>query len=167
VLSTKPLCATALPPDQAKAEALRRFADQGPDHINCAQAVLSFALSVRGLDPALLAAARHFGGGIAGTGETCGAVSGAALAGGLLGSSAPLDAGQSPPPLDPAATRKAVQALVRGFTAEFGSLRCRDLTGYDLTTPEGHDAFVKSGGNERCLLMVDWMCGRLLPLLKT
>ena len=70
----------SLPPSEARADSLARFSDQGPDHINCAQAVLNFTLKVTGSDPAWLALARQFGGGIAGTGETCGAITGAALA---------------------------------------------------------------------------------------
>jgi C_GCAxxG_C_C family probable redox protein len=154
---------------RAKEESLARFADEGPGHINCAQAVLSFALRVDGMDPELITAARYFGGGVAGIGEVCGALSGAALALGLrdheverspVGGQA--DTQRSP---DPSATRVALQDLMRAFNTEFGSLRCRDLTGCDLTTPEGHDAFLKSGGNQRCPLFVSWACDRLLPLL--
>jgi C_GCAxxG_C_C family probable redox protein len=166
-LNTKPMSTTPLPPEQAKAEALARFADQGPDHINCAQAVLRFALVVMACDPALITTARYFGGGMAGMGEVCGAISGAALALGLrdcdCSASALGKRGASTD--DAAATRTSLQASMREFAAQFGALRCRDLTGCDLTTPEGHDAFVKSGANERCQLFVGWMCDQLLPLL--
>ncbi len=152
-MSTQPLDGA-----EAKADVLARFADQGPGHINCAQAVLRFALLVTGADPASVALARQFGGGIAGTGETCGAVTGVALAlslrDHLAGDSA-----------RPATSRSSLQELMRDFAAQFGALRCRDLTGHDLTTPEGHDAFVASGGNERCAGFVGWMCDRLLPLV--
>jgi C_GCAxxG_C_C family probable redox protein len=166
-LNTKPMSTTPLPSEQAKAGALARFADQGPDHINCAQAVLRFALLVMGCDPALITTARYFGGGMAGMGEVCGAVSGAALALGLrdCGCSAAAPDKWGAPAGDPTTTRTSLQALMREFSAQFGPLRCRDLTGCDLTTPEGHDAFVKSGANERCQLFVGWMCDRLLPLL--
>ena len=154
---------------QAKEDSLARFADEGPSHINCAQAVLSFALRVQGLDPALITVARYFGGGVAGLGEVCGAVSGAALALGLRD----YEAERSPAVggvearrgQDPKATRPALQELMRAFNTEFEALRCRDLTGCDLTTPEGHDAFIKSGANQRCPLFVSWACDRLLPLL--
>jgi hypothetical protein len=59
----------------------------------------------------------------------------------------------------------ALQNLMRAFGTAFGALRCFDLTGCDLTTPEGHDAFVKSGANQRCPLFVSWVCDRLPPLL--
>ena len=150
----------------AKALALSRFADPGPDHINCAQAVLAFALAVKGLDADLITVARYFGGGVAGMGEVCGAVSGATLALGVRDQFSPSGTDGHDRKVDsPAATRAALQEIMRAFTTEFGSLRCRELTGYDLSTAEGHDAFVKSGANERCPLMVGWMCDRLAPLL--
>ncbi len=154
---------------RAKEESLARFADEGPGHINCAQAVLSFALRVERMDPGLITVARYFGGGVAGLGEVCGALSGAALALGLRDHEAersPAAGGaETERRPDPKAGRLALQDLMRAFSTEFGALRCRDLTGCDLTTPEGHDAFVKSGVNQRCRLFVSWACDRLLPLL--
>ncbi len=145
-------------PTEAKTDALAMFTDQGPGHINCAQAVLRFVLLVTGSDPGLMALARQFGGGVAGTGETCGAVTGAALSLSLRDYQAAEAAG-------PAASRKALQDYVDRFIAEFGTARCRDLTGFDLRTAEGHDAFVKAGGNENCRDFVGWMCDQLLPLV--
>jgi C_GCAxxG_C_C family probable redox protein len=145
-------------PAEAKTDALAMFTDQGPGHINCAQAVLRFVLLVTGSDPELGALARQFGGGVAGTGETCGAVTGAALALGLRDYQAAEAAG-------PAASRKALPQFIDRFAAEFGSLRCRELTGFDLRTPEGHNAFVKAGGSENCRNFVGWMCDQLLPLV--
>ena len=111
-----------------------------------------------GSDPELIALARQFGGGIAGTGETCGAVTGAALALSLRDY-------QAVEAVGPAASRKALQEFTSRFRVEFGALRCRDLTGFDLTTPEGHDAFVRAGGNDKCRSYVAWMCDQVLPLV--
>jgi C_GCAxxG_C_C family probable redox protein len=149
---------TPTAPAEAKADVLAMFSDQGPGHINCSQAVLRFVLSVTGSDPELMGLARQFGGGIAGTGETCGAVTGAALALSLRDYQAAVSAG-------PAASRRALQDFTAGFAAEFGALRCRDLTGFDFTTPEGHDAFVQAGGMEKCRKYVGWMCDQILPLV--
>jgi C_GCAxxG_C_C family probable redox protein len=149
---------TPMSPAEAKADVLAMFADQGPGHINCAQAVLRFVLLVTGSDPELMGLARQFGGGIAGTGETCGALTGAALALSLRDYQAVEAAG-------PAASRKALQAFTAGFAAEFEALRCHDLTGFDLTTPEGHDAFVRAGGMDKCRNFVGWMCDQILPLV--
>ena len=147
-------------PEEAKAEALARFEDQGPDHINCAQMVVCFAALVMGRDPDLITTARYFGGGIAGTGEACGALTGTAIALGLRDSFLT----EEPEDLAPR-TRGRLQELVTGFTAEFGARRCADLTGCDLSTPEGHDLFVSSGVNKRCSLFVSWMCDGLAPML--
>jgi C_GCAxxG_C_C family probable redox protein len=145
-------------PSEAKVDVLALFSDQGPGHINCAQAVLRFALLVTGSDTELVALARQFGGGVAGTGETCGAVTGAALALSLRDY-------QAPDAVGPAASRKALQDFTGRFAAEFGALRCRDLTGFDLRTPEGHEAFVRAGGSDQCRDFVGWMCDQMLPLV--
>jgi len=152
---------TALSPEQAKTEALSRFNDPGPDHINCAQAVVYFALLTLGGDPALLTTARYFGGGVAGMGETCGAITGAALALGLRDMLMTTD---TPQDLTPR-TREYLQSLLRDFTAEFGARRCNDLTGFDISTPEGHDAFMASEIRGRCKDYVGWMCDQITPIL--
>lgn len=149
-----------LAPKEAKAEALARFVDQGPGHINCAQSVSCYALLVMGHDPDAIVVARYLGGGIAGMGEACGAVTGTAIALGLRDQ----HLAEEPDGLAHA-TRARLQELVRDFKVEFGAIRCADLTGCDLTTPEGHDAFVASGANERCAHFVEWMCDQLTPLL--
>jgi C_GCAxxG_C_C family probable redox protein len=154
------LNAIPMPAEEAKADVLAMFSDQGPAHINCAQAVLRFVLLVTGSDPELTALARQFGGGIAGTGETCGALTGAALALSLRDYQAAEAAG-------PAASRRALQESAQRFAAEFGALQCRDLTGFDLGTPEGHEAFVKSGGSDKCRVYVGWMCDQMLPLVES
>lgn len=152
---------SVLAPEEAKAEALARFNDPGPAHINCAQAVLCFALLTLGKDPDMVTAGRYFGGGVAGMGETCGAVTGAALA---LGLRDMLLTGEAPADLAPR-TRECLQNLLRDFTAEFGARRCNDLTGFDMSTPEGHDAFMASEARGRCKDYVGWMCDQIAPLL--
>jgi len=148
-------------PEQAKAEALVRFNDPGPDHINCAQAVACFALLTLGADQELVKAARYLGGGVAGTGETCGAVTGTALALGLR--DMPVTDKDSEETAT--RTREYLQGLLRDFTVEFGACRCNDLTGFDLSTPEGHDAFMASEARGRCKDYVGWMCDQIAPLL--
>ena len=151
---------TGVTPEQAKEQALARFSDQGPGHINCAQAVVCYALLLLGKNPESIILARYFGGGIAGMGETCGAVTGTGLALGLR------DCGLASAPAELAhCTRTQLQELIRDFTLEHGALRCADLTGCDLTTPEGHDVFVASGANQRCAGYVGWMCDQLTPML--
>jgi C_GCAxxG_C_C family probable redox protein len=109
-----------------KAEALHL---QG---FNCAQAVFATLAEQLGFDPALaLKIASPFGGGIARTGETCGAISGALMALGL-------QAGFSEP--DPQA-KDHVYALareyMRRFQERYGALACKVLIDADLSTPAG------------------------------
>ncbi len=66
---------------------------------------------------------------------------------------------------DPNPTRDLLQALFREFSGEFGTRRCFELTGYDLTTPEGMELFHKSDIRDRCTLYVGWVCDRIAPLL--
>jgi C_GCAxxG_C_C family probable redox protein len=154
------LIMTAMSTDEARCDAMARFDDPGPDHINCAQTVVRFALSTLGHDPDLMTTARYLGGGIAGMGETCGAITGAVLAMGLRDSLQ----GEEDPALR-ARTADQLKELVRAFTTEYGALRCADLTGFDICTPEGHKAFVESDAHKRCEEYVGWMCDRIAPSL--
>lgn len=151
---------TPMPPEEAKADALARLADTGPGHIHCSQAVVRFTLLVLGYDPELTTTGRYLGGGVVGMGEACGALTGAALSLGLRDFHLPGGAPDLEPP-----TSETLQELVRGFTREFNARRCIDLTGMDLSTPEGFDAFRQSEAPDRCARCVGWMCDRLLPLL--
>lgn len=147
-------------PEQAKADVLARLADTGPDHLHCSQAMVRFALLMLGHDPGLTTVGRYLGGGVAGMGEACGAITGAALALGLRDLHVPGGAPEEEP-----ATSESLQELVREFEREFGARRCRDLTGLDLSTPEGFEAFLQSDAPDRCAGCISWMCDGLLPLL--
>jgi C_GCAxxG_C_C family probable redox protein len=93
--------------------------------------------------------------GMAGTGETCGAVSGCIMALGLA--LAPSD------PDDKAnigKCRAAARKFCEAMTEEFGSTDCGDIiqrnTGkrYDLSNPEDAKQYVAVGGVEKCLGVV-------------
>jgi len=146
--------------EQAKANALARFAETGPGHINCAQTIIAFALEMMGERPDLVTTARYLGGGIVGMGEACGAITGAAVALGVRD----YCRGESSVG-DPNPTPDRLKAILREFTDEFGSRRCAELTGHDLSTPEGFELFRNSEIRERCPLCVGWVCDRIAPLL--
>jgi len=98
---------------------------------NCAQAVFAAFAPRYGLEEkTALKIASPFGGGVARRGEICGAVTGALLALGLK------EGAETP------AGKEHIYQLagefLRRFTAEHGSLLCRDLIGCDISTPEGH-----------------------------
>ena len=147
-------------PQQAKADALAAFGDTGPAHLNCSQAVVRFALLLLDADAELVDAARYFGGGIAGTGEACGAVTGTAMALGLRD----MWLSEQNPEVTQR-TRQQLQELVHGFRSKFSTCRCADLTGFDLSNPAEHEAFVNSDIRGRCAEYVGWMCDALTPLL--
>ncbi len=151
---------TGFTPEQAKAATLARFTDPGPNHINCAQAVLHYALLVLGRDPDLIVIARYLGGGVAGMGEACGALVGSAVALGMRD----LHPSGDDPDLQPRTT-KDMQELMRGFTDRFGTRRCIELIGFDISTPEGREAFGPSEAHKRCADYVGWTCDQITPLL--
>ncbi len=100
---------------------------------SCAQSVLSAWSDELGLDrEAALRVAGAFGGGIAGTGETCGAVTGGLMVIGLR-------YGMTDPqkPEAKQRTRDVGRRFLERFTSAFGTCRCRDLLGCDIATQEG------------------------------
>ena len=81
--------------------------------------------------------ATAFGGGIGGRGEVCGAVIGSIMTIGLkYGREEPSQSNQQ--------AYVVAREFCRRFEEETGSLSCRELTGMDLSTPEGYQAFQKS-----------------------
>ena len=100
---------------------------------NCAQAVLLAHGPRLGIKPAdCLRLAAPFGAGMARTGSTCGAVTGALMVIGLrVGHTV----------ADDLATKERCYEVARDFLARFherhGSVICKELLGFDLGTPEG------------------------------
>lgn len=112
--------------------------DQG---FTCSQAVLAAFASRHGLArDAALRVSCAFGGGVARSGSTCGAVTGALMAIGLAHGRTRVE--------DEAArerTYEAARAVVDRFRTEHGSDVCRELLGVDISTPEGREAAAKEG----------------------
>ncbi len=86
--------------------------------------------------------ATGFGGGVGGGGSMCGALVGAVMAVGLKHGRARGDE-------DSRAAYGRSQRILRSFEEEMGTAICRELTGMDLSTPEGHKAFRESDVPER------------------
>jgi C_GCAxxG_C_C family probable redox protein len=100
--------------------------------MNCAQTVLTSFCEELGLERRLaLQLAGGFGGGMAHTGQTCGAVTGAYMALGLA---------QKTTPDNPRGSLEKTNELITEFYREFkalhGSVNCNALTGYNLDVPE-------------------------------
>jgi len=130
---------------------------------NCAQAVYAGCAPTEGLSEAQrLAMSAVFGGGIAGVGEICGALTGALMALGEAG----FDAGAA----DPSDARKAVvdqaNELVEAFRQEHFSIRCSKLTGCRHDTDQGKKDFAESGLRDSlCCGLVAYAAGKVDEIL--
>lgn len=125
-----------------------KFFDQGG---NCAEAVLAGVrcpLAATGVATAL-------GGGIARLGHTCGCLTGAALALGVLaGRRAPGDEALK------ARVYDRTQDFFQRFEARFGSTECRALTGVDFRDPADRERY-DAAAKDRCRAMVAWVVAEL------
>ena len=102
---------------------------------SCSQAVFSTFAEELGLDrTAALKVSTAFGGGMAGMGMACGAVTGALM---VIGAKhGRVEAS------DDAAKQKTYEIsreFIRVFTERHGSIACRDLLGVDISTPQGRE----------------------------
>lgn len=127
----------------------------------CAETTFVVLKQCFGLDePPDSSAAMALNGGIAWTGGPCGAVTGAALAIGILAGRRTPDHGEAK-----RAARELVAELMGGFELEFGSLACRDLVGVDLRAPGAHQAFLAGGTwREACMRQIEWVVRQVAPL---
>ena len=129
---------------------------------SCSQAVLSAYAEAFGLDGEMaLRVAGAFGGGMARTGQTCGAVSGALMVIGLRFGAVTAR--------DKASKERAYaagQELMAEFTNRNGSLLCKELLGCDLGTAEGRQlAHEQRLTATRCPQFVEDAAGILEELL--
>jgi C_GCAxxG_C_C family probable redox protein len=103
------------------------------DGFNCAQSVLAAFSQDHGLDrEKALRLAGSFGGGMARMGETCGAVTGALMVLGLRHGMTQKEAPQTKEN-----NYSEVLKFVDEFKARYGSIRCRDLLGCEISTMAG------------------------------
>ena len=99
--------------------------------LNCAQSIVSVYCEEFGLDRNLgLKVAMGFGGGMARTGKTCGAVTGAYM---VLGLSQRIN--ENNPRESIERTYKLIHDFNREFLAMHGSLLCKALLKYNLSSP--------------------------------
>ena len=104
--------------------------DRFPERMNCAQTVFSLHAEALGIDEqTALKLASGFGGGMA-CAETCGAITGSYMVIGLKHGHSTSD------PEAKAATKQKIIHFNERFTADHGSLICKNLVGYDISIPE-------------------------------
>ena len=121
---------------------------------NCAQTVLSLFAKDVGLDETTaLIIASGFGGGMA-CAETCGAVTGSYMVIGMKhGHFTPND------PEAKARTKMLIRSFNEKFKAIHGTLVCKELIGFDISTPEGNAAAHKEEVfDKKCPAFIQTAC---------
>jgi len=149
-------------PAAAVSRARELFLDDSNTY-GCAETTLVALQELFGLpEPADSSAAMPLNGGIAYSGGTCGAITGAALAVGRL-------AGRCVPDHNEAKrqARALTQDLMGAFQARYGAEDCRDLVGYDLAAPGQHDAFIASGvWRDVCMRQIEFAIEHVALLVR-
>jgi len=109
------------------------------EEYNCSQAILSAYAEELGIDEkTAVSVASSFGGGIARTGKTCGAVTGALMVLGMKQWNSEIEKEEAK-----AHVYKVSNQLMKEFEARNKSLNCEELLGVSVSTPEGR-AVVKA-----------------------
>ena len=104
----------------------------------CSESVLLAVSQEFGIESEVIPRiASCFAGGIGNSGSVCGAVTGAVMAIGLI-------AKEGNSMEDYFKKMSMVQEFRQRFEQEMKTIECHELTGADLTTPEGIDDFMKS-----------------------
>ena len=107
--------------------------------------------------------ATGFGGGIARTGSTCGALTGAIMIIGLI--IGPRKAGELEKKEE---VYEMALKMIENFEKEFGSSLCKNLTKCDLRTPEGHEKFQSQKIKDTvCSKFVQWCANYATRLIET
>ena len=133
--------------------------DRFAQGLNCAQSVLSAFAQAGISEEAALLLASPFGGGIARQGQVCGALTGALM---VLG----LQRGNTTPEGKDETYRMA-EEFMQAFQKQHGATLCRELIGYDISTPEGLQAAREQEVFVRvCPALVNGAAGMLAEILK-
>ncbi|MCU0505067.1 MAG: C-GCAxxG-C-C family protein [Chloroflexi bacterium] len=136
------------------------FLDRSLTH-GCAETTYLVLCEAFGVgDPADSSPAMALNGGVAYSGGPCGAITGAALAIGLLAGRRIEDHRTAK-----RVARELTMRLMDGFLVEHGAVGCRDLIGIDLRAPGGHVAYIRSGAWQgACMRQVETAIRAAAPL---
>ena len=142
-------------------QARRLFLDPRNSH-GCAETTFVALKAAYGIEHADdSSAAMALNGGVAYAGGACGAITGAALAVGLLAGRRLADHSAAK-----RVAREVVAGVMEEFRAEHGSVDCRALIELDLRAPGAHTAFLRSGAwVDRCMPQIEFVLRRLAPLV--
>ena len=127
---------------------------------NCAESILlALSLHFNKKSPIIPRIATGFGAGIGRSGQTCGALSAAVMAIGLLRG---CDRGKEEREKRNAAY-ESVRRMVKAFEKEFRSSQCRVLTQCDLETEEGKEKYRKEELHEKlCPRLIEWCVNHVI-----
>jgi C_GCAxxG_C_C family probable redox protein len=120
-----------------------------------------------GFDTPVMRIASNFGGGVAGWGSACGAVTGAAMAIGLImgtnGTESPEEYEEKREKM-----RDLTQKFHKAFEDRWGHINCYDLLGVNTRTPEGKVRYeeMKAKGETECADYVEWAAEKILELVE-
>jgi C_GCAxxG_C_C family probable redox protein len=129
--------------------------------LNCAESVLlTLSGKLAGKDSVSIIPriATGFGGGVGRNGDMCGAISGGAMGIGLA-------LGRDRAEQSKESCYAAVDRFYTDFVKEFGSSRCRDLTGIDLKARARSGTYRDGMHLERCNLIVGWAARRASEII--
>lgn len=137
---------------------------------NCCESVLMFVndeIPLDGFGRGVMRATSNMGGGGAGWGSLCGAVSGGVMAFGLhMGTNGDED----PEEFDAIRTkmREKTQVFLQTFEDRWGNVDCYDLLGANTRTPEGKKKYDenRAKGIYFCEDYVHWAAAEVKKLLK-
>ena len=131
------------------------------DGFNCSQAMLAVCGPQFGLErKTALRIAAGFGGGVGCMGDTCGALTVAFMVIGLkYGAVDPADKESK------LSTYTLIRQAAEMFAKRTGALNCRDLLGFDLSTPEGKEQAAKEDAFEICADLIKYAAEILEEIL--
>ncbi len=127
----------------------------------CAETVLIVLQQAYGLPNATDSSpAMALNGGVAWSGGPCGAITGAAMAVGRLSAQRIEDHKEAK-----RAARAVIAHLMSEFQARYGHTNCSDLIGLDISTPEGHAAFIEDQvWHTVCMDQIEFVLRRLVDV---
>ena len=137
---------------------------------NCAESVIigvQRTSPIPGCESSCMRVASVLGGGISGSGEVCGAVSGGVICLGIIGGTEGNEL-----PEDFKEKRGHIREVVKGFLNEFesnwGSVRCGDLVAMDKGELESKGLLRTTNGQlkNHCDDYVEWSRKRIIQLIK-
>ncbi len=128
----------------------------------CAETTFMVMKEAYGLSEAWdSSAAMALNGGIAYSGGMCGAISGAALAVGMLAGRRVADHKEAK-----RVARRIIAGYMDYFQQSYGSFNCRDLIGFDIRDERQHHQFIESGlWRDRCMKQIEFAVQQLVMLV--